>query len=207
MKTDKRAARMREIEAVAYGLIAKQGFEGTSMLAVAKAAKASNETLYRWYGDKKGLFLSMVDANTLDIRAKLEAALHDGADPLEGLRQIAPVLLEMLLGERAIALNRAAASDPTGQLGQALAAGGREQVFPLLQKVFAAAIRQGQLQPPKAGEIGTLFVHLLVGDLQVRRVIGAMPEPSATVIARQAACAMAQLEALCAPGISAGRAP
>ncbi len=199
MKADKRAARMREIEAVAYGLIAEQGFEGTSMLAVAKAAKASNETLYRWYGDKKGLFLSMVEANTIDVRARMEAVLAEGTDPVEGLRQSAPVLLEMLLGEKAIALNRAAASDPTGQLGQALAAGGRERVFPLLQQLFGAAIRQGQLQPPKAGEIGTLFMHLLVGDMQVRRVIGTMPEPSAQTVARQAACAMDQLEALCTP--------
>lgn len=199
MKADKRATRMREIEAVAYQLIAEQGFEGTSMLAVAKASKASNETLYRWYGDKKGLFLSMVQANTLDVRARLEAALQEGADPVEGLRQIAPVLLEMLLGEKAIALNRAAASDPTGQLGQALATGGREQVFPLLQQLLSAAIRQGTLQQPKSGEIGTLFMHLLVGDLQVRRVIGTMPEPSSQTVARQAACAMDQLEVLCAP--------
>lgn len=199
MKADKRATRMREIEAVAYGVIAAQGFEGTSMLAVAKAANASNETLYRWYGDKKGLFLSMVQANTLDVRARLDEVLLEGADPVKGLRQVAPVLLEMLLGEKAIALNRAAASDPTGQLGQALATGGREQVFPLLQQLLSAAIRQGALQQPKAGEIGTLFMHLLVGDLQVRRVIGTMPAPSAETVARQAACAMDQLETLCAP--------
>ena len=138
-----------------------------------------------------------IEANTIDVRARMEAVLAEGTDPVEGLRQSAPVLLEMLLGEKAIALNRAAASDPTGQLGQALAAGGREQVFPLLQQLFGAAIREGQLQPPKAGEIGTLFMHLLVGDMQVRRVIGTMPEPSAQTVARQAACAMDQLEALC----------
>lgn len=199
MKADKRDARMREIEAVAYELIAQNGFEGTSMLAVAKAAKASNETLYRWYGDKKGLFLSMVRANTLEVRARLEAALKMADDPMAGLRQVAPVLLEMLLGDRAIALNRAAASDPSGQLGQALATGGREEVFPLLQQLLSAAIRQGALHQPRVGEIGTLFMHLLVGDLQVRRVIGTLPAPSAETVARQATCAMDQLEMLCAP--------
>lgn len=198
MKTDKREARMREIEAVAYDLIAAQGFEGTSMLAVAKAAKASNETLYRWYGDKRGLFLSMVQANTRDVRARLDAALQDGADPVAGLRQVAPVLLEMLLGDKAIALNRAAASDPTGALGQALAAGGRAEVFPLLQQLLGAAIRQGALRQPVSGEIGTLFMHLLVGDLQVRRVIGTLAAPSVETVERQAGCAMDQLLELCA---------
>ena len=199
MKADKRTARMREIEAVAYDLIAAHGFEGTSMLAIAKVAKASNETLYRWYGDKRGLFLSMVQANTQEVRAALDAALQPDADPVAGLRQVAPVLLGMLLGEKAIALNRAAASDPTGALGQALAAGGREEVFPLLQQLLGAAIRQGVVSQPQSGEIGTLFMHLLVGDLQVRRVIGTLPEPSAETVARQAGCAMDQLAALCGP--------
>lgn len=199
MKSDKRAARMREIEAVAYALIAEQGFESTSMLAVAKAAKASNQTLYRWYGDKRGLFLSMVEANTIEVRAQLEHALSDGADPLAALREIAPVLLAMLLDDKAVMLNRAAASDVSGRLGQALAAGGREQVFPLIQKLLAAAVQQGYLAPPAVGEIGTLFMHLLVGDLQIRRVIGTMPAPSENTVRRQAACAMDQLVALCRP--------
>ena len=205
MKDEKRQARMAQIEAAAYGLMAEQGFEGTSMLAVAKAAKASNETMYRWYGDKHGLFESMVRANADKVREELNRFHAAERAPLDILRRVAPVLLDMLLGERAIALNRAAASDPSGRLGRAISAGGRETVLPLLQKLMGAAINDGSLRPPKEGDIAALFMSLLVGDRQVRRVIGVMAPPSPREIEAQAQIAMAQFTALC--GVSAARAP
>ncbi|WP_237352646.1 TetR family transcriptional regulator [Rhizobium leguminosarum] len=44
------------------------------MLDIAKAAKASNETLYRWYGDKNGLFQTMVESNARATKTALDAA-------------------------------------------------------------------------------------------------------------------------------------
>ena len=113
------------------------------------------------------------------------------------LERVAPVLLEMLLGDKAIALNRAAASDPTGVLGKAIAKGGREAVLPLLKKLMIDAINDGSLVPPKDGDIAVLFMHLLVGDQQIRRVIGNAAAPSARAIEVQARTAMAQFVALC----------
>lgn len=199
MRDDKRQARMREIEAVAYELLAEQGYDGTSMLAVAKRARASNETLYRWYSDKKGLFASMVRANADAARAALDHVEPAGLSPLDRLHRLAPVLLGMLLGERAISLNRAAAADATGDLGRAIAEGGRESILPLLAGVMEEAVAAGEVVPPKEGDIAPLFMHLLVGDQQIRRVIGTLPAPGEAQVAAQARIAMAQLMALCAP--------
>jgi AcrR family transcriptional regulator len=204
MREEKRQARMAQIEAEAYALFDELGFEGTSMLAVAKRAKASNETMYRWYGDKHGLFESMVRSNAAQVRRQLAEVADAPAAPLERLSNVAPVLLGMLLGPRAIALNRAAATDPTGALGQLLAKGGREDVLPLIKEVLGEAVRAGDLQPPKHGEIGALFMHLLVGDQQIRRAIGTMAAPSQAEIAEMAKAALAQFAALCA---SAAHAP
>ena len=110
MRSETSKARRRDIEAVAYQVLARQGYEGTSMLAVAKAARASNETLYRWYGDKNGLFESMVRDNAAQVRKALDDMVTARQPPLAILARLAPVLLEMLLGDRAIALNRAAAA-------------------------------------------------------------------------------------------------
>ncbi len=199
MREDRRTARMREIEAVAYDLFAQHGFEGTSMLAVAKAAKASNETLYRWYGDKAGLFQSMVQANASDVREVLEAAIAERGTPMQVLERVAPALLAMLLGDRAILLNRAAASDPGGALGRLLAASGRDAVLPLIEAVLKDAVQAGALKAPDVGEIGPLLVHLLVGDRQIRRVIGTMAAPSDAEVQAMANSALAQFRALCAP--------
>ena len=190
---------MAEIEAAAYALFAVQGFEGTSMLAIAKAAKASNETMYRWYGDKHGLFAQMVKRNAAEVSAALDAARQDEAPPLAVLARIAPVLLGMLLGEKAILLNRAAASDPSGALGKLLADSGRETVLPLIAEVLDDAVAQGALAPPKEDALPPLFIRLLVGDQQVRRVIGSLAEPTPEEVTRQAEVALAHLKRLCAP--------
>ena len=198
MRTEKRQARMIEIEAVAYDLFAENGFEGTSMLAIATAAKASNETMYRWYGDKHGLFESMVQHNAAEVRGKLEEATETGAAPMEVLAEVAPVLLGMLLGQRAILLNRAAASDPSGALGRLLAASGRETVLPLIAGVLQDAVARQELRAPEDELLAPLFMRLLVGDQQVRRTIGTLLEPSTTEVRRQANQAIAHLRRLCA---------
>lgn len=199
MRDDKKTARMREIEAHAYVLFLEAGFEGTSMLAVAKRARASNETLYRWYGDKNGLFESMVRANADQVRAALTQAIEDGITAIDSLFAVAKALLAMLLSDRAIALNRAAASDSTGALGRILAETGRETVLPLIREVLQSAVRDGILATSKDTDIGTLFVTLLVGDQQIRRVIGALPAPSSGEVARQAEVALERLQTLCPP--------
>lgn len=201
MRDDKKQLRRRQIEAAAYDLLVRYGYDGTSMLAVAKAAKASNETMYRWYGDKNGLFKSMVRANAAEVREKLQSSINEGSPPLEVLHQLAPVLLDMLLGDKAIALNRAAAADASGNLGRVIAACGRDEVLPLIKEVLMAAIQQGALRPPAHGDIGSLFMHLLVGDQQMRRAIGVLPAPSEKEVRRQAKQALAQFVQLC--GVSA----
>lgn len=141
MREDTKAARRAQIERAAYKLLKERGYGGTSMLGIAKEAKASNETLYRWYGDKKGLFKTMVENNARTTKAALDAAIRDEADPLVTLEDVAPILLSMLLGERAISLNRAAASDESGELGATIAAGGRDSVFPLIEKLIQRGLR------------------------------------------------------------------
>ena len=72
MRDEARTKRAEEIEAAAYRLLEERGYDGLSMQAVAKAAKASNETLYRWYGDKLGLFSALIAGNTATVGAVLE---------------------------------------------------------------------------------------------------------------------------------------
>ena len=64
MRDEKRAARAEEIETAAYGVLEAKGYDGLTMLAVARAAKASNEMLYRWYGDKQGLIEALIRSMT-----------------------------------------------------------------------------------------------------------------------------------------------
>lgn len=189
MEDNSKDLRRQQIEDAAYRMLGDKGYAGTSMQGIARAAKASNETLYRWYGDKKGLMAALIARNTDTVRAAL-TGLAD-ADPLTRLGLIGPTLLAMVLGPRAVALNRAAAADPSGDLGRALSQGGRETVGPLIAALIADSPLRGD---PAA--LTHLYLTLLVGDLQIRRVTGAMPPPDQAFCDRRAAEALDHLKRL-----------
>lgn len=197
MQDTKKENRMVEIEATAYTLLAEQGYGGASMLKVARAAKASNETMYRWYGDKRGLFATMVRRNTADVRDAIDKWRVAQAAPEESLRAVAPVLLHMVLSDRAILLNRAAAADASGELGQVIADEGRNKIAPLIGQIIARTT-------PGASELSqttSLFLSLLIGDQQIRRVIGAIPAPDTAAANQHAQRAVTRFLALQAAGL------
>jgi len=176
MRPEKQAERRRDIEAAAHALLAEKGYRGTSMLAIAKRAGASNETLYKWYGSKHDLFRSMVEANAREVTDVLRDGLSGHGDPMEILRQISPRLLRLLVSEKAVSLNRAAVADAseTGELGCTLAEAGRETVMPLIASAFARARAEGILDYAERDDIAGTYIGLLIGDLQIRRAIGVL---------------------------------
>lgn len=186
------AERRIQIETAAYALLALKGYKATSMLEVAKRAKASNETLYKWYGNKQGLFLSMVERNGEVAKAMLESSLTTHRPLAETLDAFGPQLLQTLLAERAIALHRAAAGDvhDTGTLGRTIFAAGRQAIIPLLARVFAA---DGEAAIPHE-EAADLYLDVLLADLQIRRVIGVSGMPSPDQLLARAERARAVVE-------------
>lgn len=195
MREENKKARHEAITDAAYSLLAEKGYDGASMLSIAKAAKASNETLYRWYGDKRGLFEAMVRDNAADIEKKLTAAIEAKDDPLEALARVAPVFLTMLLGDKAILLNRAAAADPTGELGLAISAGGRDVVQPLFVNLMMD-VTQGNEND--AQKLTSILLGLLVEDFQIKRIIGVSPSPTETEIEERVTMALDALVRLLA---------
>ncbi|MCC5779182.1 TetR/AcrR family transcriptional regulator [Nitratireductor sp. B36] len=197
MREETRVERQAQIERAAYRLLHERGYGGTSMLAIAREARASNETLYRWYGDKNGLFKTMVEANAQETREALQRAIETGEDPLQCLENVAPVLLSMLLGEKAVLLNRAAAADESGELGRAIAAGGRSAVAPLVEQLLRQACEDGSLDVLSPSAAAEQFFSLLIGDLQIRRVIGVLPEPQPDFVVERVSNAMMAFKTLC----------
>ncbi|MCK5750831.1 TetR/AcrR family transcriptional regulator [Oricola sp.] len=174
MGGDYAARRLAAIKEAAFEILAEKGYKAASMLEIARRAKASNETLYKWFGNKQALFKALVEDNAREARELLERALSDGGDPIDALSRLGPVLLEIVTGEKAVALNRAAAGDvfETATLGGTIADYGRETILPLLTAVFERAGKDGLLTIDDPREAAETYINLLIGDLQIRRVIG-----------------------------------
>ena len=122
MNQDERDERHVQIQAAAFALLKEQGYRKTSMLAIAKRAQASNQTLYAWYSNKQALFRGIIESFGGAAREQLLAALHEDQDPLEALRALGPTLLRFTTDEHAIIMNRAAVTDAaeTGVLARAI---------------------------------------------------------------------------------------
>lgn len=205
MRDENKATRQAKIEQAAYAVLEAKGYAGTSMLAIAKAAKASNETLYNWYGDKTGLFKALVLRNAEQVKQQLEEGLDSNERPLELLRALGPRLLALLISPRAIQLNRAAAADPTGELGAVISERGRKTIAPLIGKVMERARAEGVLRFDATADAVGLYLNLLVGDLQIRRVIGQVPPMDELEVNRRAGLAYSQFLTLCAAVEPSGR--
>jgi AcrR family transcriptional regulator len=187
LRPENQTVRRRAIEQAAYEVLAEKGYAATSMLAIAKRAGASNETLYKWYGNKQALFRSMVEANALEVAELLRDGISAGRNPWTMLKSVGPVLLRLLTSERAIALNRAAVTDvdETGILGRTLAEAGRNSIAPLIARVFEEGRASRQMVFETKEDATEVYIGLLVGDLQIRRAIGVLDPPGEAELRRR----------------------
>ena len=184
-----KSGRERQIFEAAYKVLSQKGFKSASMLAIAKTAGASNETMYNWYGNKQGLLAAMIRDNADRVAAELEEFASDApgkdSDPVASLEKFGSKLLDLLTGERSVLLNRAAAADVAdgGLLGKLLAEHGRSRMVPLVSRTIAAAQEAGRLRAHDPQEITEIYLALLLGDIQIRRVIGVTQAPPREAIA------------------------
>ena len=185
-------ARAKKIEDAAYQVFETKGFNGPSLFAIAKQSNASYLIMYKWYGSKVGLFSAMIESNTRAVVAELETAKKTGKTGLSALQDGGASRLHLVTSDRAITLNRAAAADTTGTLGKILAEQGRARVLPKLEELLKDAYGVDQ----DVSDQTEWFVSLLIGDLQIRRAIGAITPLEPAQIERRAALAIQRLKTI-----------
>jgi AcrR family transcriptional regulator len=67
---------------------AQHGFSGGRIDRIAKAAKCNIRMLYHYFGDKKGLYVAVLEAAYADLRQKEAALTIDVEQPLEGMLEL-----------------------------------------------------------------------------------------------------------------------
>jgi AcrR family transcriptional regulator len=175
--------RRGEILDAAFSVLAERGYRGASTREIAERARASKETLYSWFGDKRGLFEELIRRQAEGVGEALSASLERGTEePAVVLRAFAVELLRLLLGERAVVINRAAiseaAADPT--FARILTAGGRSSIVPKLESYLEGQRSRGRLDFGPFGDASAAaeaLIGLTIGDRQVRRLLGTLPMP------------------------------
>ena len=104
--------RRQQVLDEANRLIAEGGLPRLSMLELAQRLAMSKETLYAWFGSKDALLAELVGSNAAQAMAGLQRALErrtGSATALRAaLREFCRELLQLLMSERSVALNRGA---------------------------------------------------------------------------------------------------
>ena len=192
MKNPGRAERRDVILDAATAILREKGYRGATMLDVARRVSASKETLYAWFGNKSGLFQAVIRRNADTMRTVLEGHLDGNATVEEALADVGRALAGLLLGDGAVAINRAAISEARSEpaLARILVETGREATLPFFVRYLEQCRGRDLLDFDDPWEAAETFLGLLLADMQIRRLLGVVDAPDTGEIearAKQAA--------------------
>ena len=189
-------ARREAVVEAAFAELVTRGYEKTTMLGIAKRAGASKETLYSWFGNKEGLFATLIQHQAETTVEQVKAALEQALNLRATLEAFALGLLTLLLGEPSLSLNRAAMAAPT--LAPLLLRYGRYTAGPMVEKYLERSSQRGELDISCTQTAFQTLYGLVIQDWQIRVLLGEDP-PLADELAHHAAAAVEQFLQLYAP--------
>jgi TetR/AcrR family transcriptional repressor of mexJK operon len=167
-------------------LFLEQGYERTSVDAIAAAAGVSKLTVYSHFEDKEALFKAL-------IAAKCEQYL-EGRDweplvrlsPVVALRRLGQGFMGLVLNPDVLALYRVlmaqATQDP--KTNALFYDSGPRATLSALAQLLTHYAEQGALDVPDPTSAADHFVSMLRGDLHLRALLNIETEPSAQQIKR-----------------------
>jgi TetR/AcrR family transcriptional repressor of mexJK operon len=181
------------ILAAAARLLTHQGFEQTSMEAVAREAGVSKATLYAYFASKQELFARIV----ADAGERHSAALRGtakAADLPTVLLRAALDFSQLILSPGNIAITRMAVAEgpDAAELGARFFAAGPEMLLQHLAAVLEHAMQRGDMTPAPPRLAAAQFINLVVGELQLRALLNVAPLPTtraSNAVARAGAAA------------------
>ena len=195
--------RKREaIVQAAVRLFVRDGFERTSVDAIAYAAGVSKRTIYNHYGDKENLFLSVIgdtyDAMLAAVVQLIDKYLTDVPDDALEENIIAFACETALMAARSsdrAALIRLMMSEATHfQELQVMQMRPRSVTSVIAERLTRLAAR-GLLEAPEPEEAANHLFSLTMGQMNNRSLFGAMPVSDEEIMRMAASGARAFLRA------------
>lgn len=197
-------ARQAAVLEAALRLLVEGGERAVTTAGVARAARCSKESLYRWFGDREGLLAAMVAFQASKVRAAAVSPEGLDADRLRAhLESFGRDLLAVLAGDVSLALNRLAignAGHADSRLGAMVIARGRRAVEERGGALLEAARGRGLVAYDDLHATYETLYGLIVRDMHVRLLLGDDLRGGERDFARHAAEAVDQFLQLYAAG-------
>ena len=191
--------RQKDILDAALRLLVEEG-DNLTMAAVARRAKCSKESLYKWFGDRDGLLTATVRWQASKVRiVPVDQGRLDLVSLTESLEGYARDWLKVISSDTSVALNRVAighAGSGRDSLGEIVLRNGRFALAERLKPVLDAGKRAGLLAFEDAETAFRTFFGLVARDVQIRLLLGDWPGMTEAAIEEDAVRATRQFLAL-----------
>ena len=177
-KDDKRDA----IVAIAQESFAANGFDGTSMSAIAARLGGSKGTLYNYFKSKEELFVAVVEKKCAQIEGLLnDAEIESSGDLKSAITQFGSRFLALILNEDSIATYRLATAESgrRPEIGHAIYYSGVAQNHRRFAVFLQHAKEKGQLRSDTDTAVAAeQFLDLCLAGLHRRRLFNVTKTPT-----------------------------
>ncbi len=191
--------RQQAVLTAALEALVEQGDRFT-MTEVARRARCSKETLYKWFGDRDGLLTATVQWQAAKVRVpQLDRARIDAGSLRESIEQLARDLLTTIGGTVSVTLNRLAithAGPDPHELGGIMLEHGPAAIRRRAKSLLEAGRGANLLRFESSEDAYRTLFGLVVRDVQIRLLLGDRLKLAPTQIERDAATATDQFLAL-----------
>ena len=157
------------MRAAARTLFLRDGFEATSMDAVAQEANVSKRTVYTHFGSKQALFAEVIRHMCAEI---VPESAPDGGeeDPEAWLTSVATRFLEGVYSEAQVRLYRTVVSDSRlyPEIGRMMFDGPVSATHATLARYFERCVARGTLELPDCELAASQFIALIKTDVHMR---------------------------------------
>jgi len=169
-----------ELIDVAEKMFLVRGFAETTMLAIAEAAGASKETLYRHFENKEQLFAEIISRKARQISGP-DAPMARGGSAETVLAELGITLLRTIVTGEASFLFRTVVTEAarSPELGNLFYARGPGLTVERLTQYLSAASAKGELHCEDPKLAARLFLGAVVSQFHLRRLFESNWKPPA----------------------------
>lgn len=174
------AKRLAILEA-AKRLFMQNGYDGSSMDAIAAEAGVSKLTVYNHFTDKETLFACAVESKCAEQLPPLFFELRPDSSIEQALLAIGRGFNALINSEESLSMHRlmVAQGAQNPQLSQLFFNAGPQRVIDAMQHLLEQANARGQLQVDNPQHAAEHFFCLIKGGSHFRLMIGVVAPPSA----------------------------
>src|SRR6476469_818349 len=191
-----RSARKRQtILSAGRGLFLRSGYQGTSVDQIAASAEVSKQTVYKHFGDKQELLLTIVndalDSTVTPFLGRI-ATLGDTTDPAPDLVDLAADYLRAVLQEPVVQLRRLVVGEANRvpELAQLYYDQAPARTLAAFAECFSVLHDRGLLRVPEPADAAEHFAFLVVGRCIDQALFCGGPDVLASVDVASHVCAV-----------------